>query len=94
VTYGLQIRNASNVLLFDSNLVLGGVIAGYFTYGSGATDTLSFTQFASRSADIITMDAPSYVSDDIGVTVSTGSGHPVVTVADRPFSRSFLVVVW
>lgn len=92
MSYGVQCRDSDGSLFYDSSVAVGGVVAGFYVYGPGATATLPFPRYAGRQADIVILSgAPS--SADSGVSISFASGYPVVSVADRA-TRGFMLLVW
>jgi len=92
MAYGLRVWDASGNLVFDTTTAKGGVVVGYFTYSTGTT--LSYSGFAGRTMQVLPASGVEFDSNDIGVTISTASGYPVVTVATRTNARSFILAVF
>lgn len=96
MSFGMQLFDGSGSLVWDSTAVLGGCAIDLQTVAAGATPSFTYPAHAGRTAAVQPVRAewwstarPS--SSDFGVTVDTSLGYPRVTVASRPYNRTFLV---
>jgi hypothetical protein len=86
---GVQILDASGVLIWDSTTVVGGVFIDTRSFSSTTTATLTYPALAGLTPSV----TPHTPQGTAGVTVDTSLGYPRVTVATGPRTRNFSVMV-
>lgn len=87
--FGLMVWNSTDEVIFDSRNAQGGVCGGAFEVAQGATQTVSFPQYAGRSARVLGAFIGSPFS-----SVSYSSGYPSVQLFCPPtfVSPSYFVI--
>lgn len=70
--FGLQVRNSSDVVIFDSRNAAGGVCFGAYEVAPGGSTTVNLTGYAGRQVRLI--------AHNTNASVSYASGFPSVTI--------------
>jgi hypothetical protein len=77
MTFGVQIADTAGSVIWDSTTVVGGMIADFRSYASGAAgETISYPQWAGYTAFLIVSGSATATT----ISLATSAGYPVVTV--------------
>lgn len=92
--YGVQLRNDSDSVIWDSRTVPGGIVAEVLSYTANQSDTRTYPHFAGRNGEVYNV-TPDIITGPIGVTFDTALGYPRVTVSATSYlNRNFMVLIY